>query len=161
MKVLPRNTTTKEGFTLIEIMVALGVLGAMMGMVLNVLMKGLSMRQDSADITRAVFLGEEKMNEIKGLMRPDSKKGEFEAFPGYYFEYEIKEEELDLAKMAEEFSAEERLAGSEEAKYLRERSGGEKSTTGLAFKMLKYHVVIEYPYKKKYELTFYRGLGIF
>lgn len=161
MKSHPTLKKTKKGFTLIEIMVALGVLGAVLGMILNVLMKGLSMRQDSADIVRATFLAEEKMNEIKAIMRTESNKGEFEAFPSYSYEYDITEETLDLAKLAEDFGAEDRLASSEELKYLRDRSGGEKSTTGMVFKMLKYYVVVNYPSNKKFDLTFYRGLGIF
>ncbi|MCS6985145.1 MAG: type II secretion system GspH family protein [Leptospiraceae bacterium] len=151
----------KEAFTLIEILVALGILGTLLGMILSVLMKGLSLRQESSDITRAVFLAEEKMNEIKTIVKPDSGHGEYESFPGYSYAFEIVEEELDLAKLVEELGAGERLEQTEAAKYLRRRQGSDGATTGLVFKLLRYTVKIFYPENRQYELSFYRGLGIF
>lgn len=149
------------GFTLIEILVSLGVLGTALGMILSLLTKGLSLRHETGDLTRAIFLAEEKMNEIKTLVKPDSQSGEFEAFSGYSFSYEIVEEELDLAKLAEELGAKERLEQSEAARYFRRQQGSDTATTGLAFKLLRYHVVVYFGAGQKYELNFYRGLGMF
>jgi len=151
---------SRRGFTLVEVLMAMVVTASLTGLLITSLMNAMAMRQKGLGLNRAITLAKKKMHEIKSLNKTDSGQGEFQGIPGYKFEYVIREQELDIQKMADEMGAGKMVENSPAAKYFKERSGGTKSATGLMFKLLHFHVVVKYGEKSEYALDYYRGLGI-
>ncbi|MBV6493756.1 MAG: hypothetical protein LDLANPLL_01779 [Turneriella sp.] len=139
---------------------ALTLTAALSGLVLGSVVNAMAMRQKALSLSKAITLAKQKMNEIKALNKTDSGQGDFPNVPGYKFEYLIKDEELDLQKMADELGMGESVKDSPAAKYFKERNASAKSTTGLTFKLLHFHVKVSWNEKDSYALDYYRGLGI-
>lgn len=150
----------RYGFTLIEVLMAMVLTASMTGLLISSVVNAMSMRQKALSLARAVTLAKKKMHEIKALNKTDSGQGEFPDMPGYSFAYTIREQELDLQKIADELGAGKEVANSAAAKYFKERTSSARSATGLTFKLLHFHVEVSFSDKDKYELDYYRGLGI-
>ncbi|MBL8035190.1 MAG: prepilin-type N-terminal cleavage/methylation domain-containing protein [Leptospiraceae bacterium] len=150
----------RAGFTLIEVLMAMAVTAMMTGLLISSVVNAMAMRQKALSLNRAITLAKKKMHEIKALNKTDSGQGEFPNMPGYRFDYVIREQELDLQKIADELGAGKEVANSAAAKFFKERNASTKSATGLTFKLLHFHVTVIYNEKEKYELDYYRGLGI-
>jgi len=150
---------TRKGFTLIEVLMTLALVSSVSGFIIAGALQALKMRQKAISLNRAIYLCKQKMHEIKSLNKTDSGKGEYPSSPGYRFEYVIRDQELDLQKIADSLGAGKAVESSPAAKYFKERSGGAKSTTGIAFKMMHFHVSVQWAEKESYELDYYRGLG--
>ncbi len=91
----------KSGFTLIEVIVAMAILGISLAMVMQLFSAGLKAARASCDYTRAVVHAKEKMEELVHTLRNDS--GEFE--DGFKWESEIDDyikPETDDSKKDEE-----------------------------------------------------------
>lgn len=150
----------RRGFTLIEVLMAMMLTASLSGLIIGSVVNAMSMRQKALSLNRAITLAKKKMHEIKVLNKTDSGKGDFKDVPGYRFEYLIREQELDLQKMADEMGAGKEMANSAAAKYFKDRNASTKSATGLTFKLLHFHVEIYWNEKDSYGLDYYRGLGI-
>ncbi|MBX3721617.1 MAG: type II secretion system protein [Turneriella sp.] len=150
----------RRGFTLIEVLMAMMLTASLSGLIIGSVVNAMSMRQKALSLNRAITLAKKKMHEIKALNKTDSGRGEFKDVPGYRFEYLIREQELDLQKIADELGAGKEMANSAAAKFFKERNASAKSATGLTFKLLHFHVDISWNEKDKYSLDYYRGLGI-
>ncbi|HRP69259.1 MAG TPA: prepilin-type N-terminal cleavage/methylation domain-containing protein [Turneriella sp.] len=150
----------RRGFTLIEVLMALTLTAALSGLIIGSVVNAMSMRQKALSLNKAITLAKKKMHEIKALNKTDSGRGDFVGMPGFKFEYLIKEEELDLQKMANEMGMGDAVADSPAAKYFKERNASAKSATGLAFRLLHFHVTVTWNEKDSYSLDYYRGLGI-
>lgn len=150
----------RRGFTLVEVLMAMVITASLTGMLITSLVNAMAIRQKGLGLNRAITLAKKKMHEIKSLNKTDSGRGEFPGIAGYQFEYVIREQELDIQKMANEMGAGKLIENSPAAKYFKERAGGAKSATGLTFKLLHFHVVVKYNEKNEYTLDYYRGLGI-
>jgi prepilin-type N-terminal cleavage/methylation domain-containing protein len=150
----------RYGFTLIEVLMAMMLTASMTGLLISSVVNAMSMRQKALSLGKAVTLAKKKMHEIKALNKTDSGQGEFPGMPGYSFAYTIREQELDLQKIADELGAGKEVANSAAAKYFKERTSSARSATGLTFKLLHFHVEVSFSDKDKYELDYYRGLGI-
>lgn len=150
----------RRGFTLVEVLMAMAIAASMTGLLITSLMNAMSMRQRALSLNRAITMAKKKMHEIKALNKTDSGSGEFQGSPGYRFAYVIREQELDLQKIADELGAGNAVANSAAGKYFKERNSTAKSATGLTFKLLHFHVEVFFNEKEKYELDYYRGLGI-
>jgi prepilin-type N-terminal cleavage/methylation domain-containing protein len=150
----------RRGFTLIEVLMAMMLTASLSGLIIGSVVNAMTMRQKALSLNRAITLAKKKMHEIKALNKTDSGRGEFKDVPGYRFEYLIREQELDLQKIADEMGAGKEVANSAAAKYFKERNTSAKSATGLTFKLLHFHVDVTWNDKDKYSLDYYRGLGI-
>lgn len=162
MRFLKRYAQRKRrrGFTLVEVLMAMVLTASLSGLIISSVVNSMAMRQKALHLNRAITLAKKKMNEIKVLNKTDSGRGEFQGIPGYRFEYLIREQEIDLQKMADELGAGKEMANSAAAKYFKERNASAKSTTGLTFKLMHFHVEVYWNQKDSYALDFYRGLGI-
>lgn len=150
----------RYGFTLIEVLMAMMVTASITGLLVSGVVNAMAMRQKALSLGKAVNLAKKKMHEIKALNKTDSGQGEFAGMPGYRFTYTIREQELDLQKIADELGAGKEVANSAAAKYFKERNSSAKSATGLTFKLLHFHVEVSWSSKDSYAIDFYRGLGI-
>lgn len=139
---------------------AMVLTASLSGLILGSVVNAMQMRQKALSLNRAITLAKKKMHEIKALNKTDSGRGDFKDVPGYRFEYVIREQELDLQKIADELGAGKEVANSAAAKFFKERNSSAKSATGLTFKLLHFHVDVTWNEKDKYSLDFYRGLGI-
>lgn len=150
---------------MIEIMVALALFATIMGSSLGLISKSIEYRVKSQDLNKAVFLAQQKMNSIKIFNDEKSDQGEYESFPGYSFEFEIKEEEIDLMALAESMlgdGASEMMDPSAMATVLGEKnnSGDKNLNSGPLFVMLHYRVTITFNEIQKYSLDYYKGIGL-
>ncbi|MBS0618055.1 MAG: prepilin-type N-terminal cleavage/methylation domain-containing protein [Spirochaetes bacterium] len=164
MKILHRvrlwyRNRRRRGFTLIEVLMAMMVTGAFSGLIITSVVNAMNMRQKALNLNRAATLGKKKMHEIKALNKTDSGRGDFQGFPGFSYNYVIDEQELDLQKMADSLGAGKSVDDSAAAKYFKEHNSGSRSATGLAFKLLHFHVDVDYSGNQRYSLDYYRGLG--
>jgi prepilin-type N-terminal cleavage/methylation domain-containing protein len=150
----------RRGFTLIEVLMAMMLTASLSGLIIGSVVNAMNMRQKALSLNRAITLAKKKMSEIKALNKTDSGRGDFQGVPGYRFEYLIREQELDLQKMADEMGAGKEVANSAAAKYFKDRNSSGKSATGLTFKLLHFHVEVSWNDKDKYALDYYRGMGI-
>lgn len=150
----------RRGFTLIEVLMAMMLTASLSGLVIGSVVNAMNMRQKALSLNRAITLAKKKMSDIKALNKTDSGRGDFPGVPGYRFDYVIREQELDLQKMADQMGAGKEVANSAAAKFFKERNASAKSATGLTFKMLHFHVEVSWSDKDKYALDYYRGLGI-
>ncbi len=150
----------RRGFTLIEVLMAMVLTASLTGLLISSVVNAMSMRQKALSLNRAITLAKKKMHEIKSFNKTDSGQGDFKGIPGYRFEYSIREEELDLQKIADELGAGKEASQSAAAKYFKEHNAGTKSATGLTFKLLHFHVEVRWNEKDAYALDYYRGMGI-
>ena len=81
--------SAEKGFTLIEIMATMAILGIALTIIIELFSSGLRLAQKSQDYSRAIFYGRQLLEEIC-LQKEISEKveeGEFEG--GYTWKYEI------------------------------------------------------------------------
>lgn len=78
---------SSSGFTLIEIIVSMAILGISLVMVMQLFSAGLKSAKASCDYTRAIVHAKDKMAELSETLTNDS--GEFE--DGFRFETEIED----------------------------------------------------------------------
>jgi general secretion pathway protein I len=155
----------EQGFSMIEIMVALALFATIMGSSLGLISKSIEYRVKGQDLNKAVFLAQQQMNSIKIFNDEKSDQGEYESFPGFSYEFEIKEEEIDLMAMAESMlgeGASEMMDPSAMATVLGQKnnSGDKNLNSGPLFVMLHYRVTITYNEIQKYSIDYYKGIGL-
>lgn len=90
-----------EGFTLIEVIVAMAILGISLTLVMQLFSGGLRSAKAASDYTRAIVHAKDKMEELSSMLNNDS--GEFE--DGFKWEAEtedykvLEESEHNLLKL--------------------------------------------------------------
>ena len=100
--------SSSKGFTLIEIMVTLAILGIALTVIIELFSGGLRLARKSEDYSRAVFYGRQLLEEIC-LQKEISEReevGEFEG--GYTWKYEIKPHSVLIEKEEEKKGKKER-----------------------------------------------------
>ena len=122
------------------------------------------MKEGAEELNKAIFLARQKMNEIKIKNSDTSEDGQFKAFPGYSFKYEIKTEEIDFSGAGKEDDADDEESesansstSSKAREYLEENNLITETVTGQTFPMRKYLVTISYGDGKTYKLEYYRA----
>ncbi|MEW6162294.1 MAG: type II secretion system protein [Nitrospirota bacterium] len=81
---------TKRGFTLIEVMIALSIVGALLVTLIYTLNYNLGIAERHETITVAAILARDKISEIE--KRPVDSRGEFpEPYSDYQYETTVKE----------------------------------------------------------------------
>jgi general secretion pathway protein I len=81
------KTKSQHGFTLIEVIVAMAILGITLVLVMQLFSGGLRASRASCDYTRAVVHAKDKMEEM--MLNPVQGSGEFE--DGFMWETEVQE----------------------------------------------------------------------
>lgn len=152
-----RKKRIRPGFTLLEVAMALAIGGFAMVFTYSLIAKGIQMQKEAVLISNAVHLAKIKMAQVDAStnMESDVSKGEIPGYPGYKFETSIKEEEMDLLKLAMGGDAEELkekapkdLLGDKDANLndiLKKRGQAQGSETGGLIKVFRVKVTITYP----------------
>jgi prepilin-type N-terminal cleavage/methylation domain-containing protein len=153
MKTSNRNI---QGFTLIEILIAISIASTVMGMIIFMIMSSLDMRKKGVRLNTAIFLAENLMDEIKNVEDLVDKSGELDNNPGFSYSYSMNEVDYDP------FSGLSSAIKNKEQLTLQQHRAGQSSelSTGLSFKMRHYKVIIMFQKNKLYELECLRGLKV-
>ena len=98
----PVTRYSKNGFTLIEVMIAIAIIAIALVVILHSCGLGVSMANESQDLSLATFLAQEKMAEIEleGFLGVGEKEGDFgEEYPGFIWREVVAETPIeDLRK---------------------------------------------------------------
>ncbi|XDD44222.1 prepilin-type N-terminal cleavage/methylation domain-containing protein [Leptospira sp. WS60.C2] len=99
----------RSAFTLIEVTIAMAMAAMVMTLTYARIADGIAFQKKAVLLSNAVHLAKIKMAQVDSstTMQTDTTRGSIDAFPGYTFETEIKEEEMDLLKLAGGPNAEE------------------------------------------------------
>ncbi len=93
------SRTRRNGFTLLEIMIALGILGSSLVVLLTSIFHSVEMYRVAQETVIAGFLAQEKFTELRtarsGVGIGDYKDGAFEKFPGYRWKYRVEKVTLE------------------------------------------------------------------
>ncbi|MCC5815659.1 MAG: prepilin-type N-terminal cleavage/methylation domain-containing protein [Leptospira sp.] len=147
----------RAGFTLLEVAMALAIGGVAMVYTYKLIAQGIQMQKEAVLVSNAVHLAKIKMAQVDAStdMESDVTKGDIPGYPGYSFETSIKEEELDLLKLAMggdsqdlKDKAPKDLLGDKDAnlnEILKERGQAQGSETGGLIKVFRVKVSITYP----------------
>jgi general secretion pathway protein I len=88
---LKRPDNRKSGFTLLEVMIAVAILGAALVTILSLNSRSILLGSESASILLATMLAQEKLGEIE-IERPLKagwSSGNFELYPEFHFQREV------------------------------------------------------------------------
>jgi len=152
-----KKNKLRQGFTLIEISIALAIAASAIVFTFSLISKGLSLQRQAITLTNAVFLAKIKMAQIDASpkLETTSSKGEIPGYEGYRYETEIKEEELDLLKLAEQggekgkkSNPDDLLGSNTNSKMdelLKKRGKSSGSKTGGVIKIFRIKVSIFFP----------------
>ncbi len=167
-----KKRNKRSGFTLLEVAIGMGMAAAAMVYTYAMIADGMKYQKRAVTLTNAIHLAKIKMAQVDSstTMQSDKSKGTVPGFPGYLFETEIKEEELDLLKLAAGPKAEElkkkapkdMLGDKDEGlSDLMKKRGQKKSfETGGLLKVFHVKVAIEYPEgnkKSTYQVETFRS----
>jgi len=150
----------KKGFSLIEVVIALSIAAYCMAETYSLISRGIYLQRQAISLTNAVFLAKIKLAQIdaSAKLETTSAKGDIPGYIGYKYEVDVKEEELDLLKLAENSRAGKppadilgEDANSKMSDLLKKRGQSQGSKTGGLIKIFKIRVAIIYPIGAKEE----------
>lgn len=83
--ILKTAVNNNSGFTLLEVLVAVVILGSTLAVLLGAVNRNLVLAADSKNLSIARMLAQNKISEIelRGYPSDTSEEGEFEDFPGF------------------------------------------------------------------------------
>ncbi len=154
---LRRKLLVRRGFTLIEVTIGMAMAAVAMVYTYSMIADGMKYQKQGVQLANAVHLAKIKMAQVDSstTMTSDTTKGPVPGFPGYEFITEIKEEELDLLKLAGGPGAEELkkkapkdMLGDKDVGLndLMKKTGKSKTfETGGILKVFRIKVTISYP----------------
>ncbi len=89
--------THESGFTLIEIMLSIVLIGLVLTTISEFQAKGMDIARETIELTRAALLAKEKMVEWeRGMIPEDGGDGDFgEDFPDYRWNIEVQNTDLE------------------------------------------------------------------
>ena len=148
---------SRQGFTLIEVALALAIAGSAMVWTYSLISNGLTMQRRGENLANAVLLARIKMAQIDASTKLEQKtdSGEIPGYRGYTYETIVREEELDLLKAAKGGSADDPAPpedllenssnqGLDELLKKRGKTQNESQTGGI-ITVLRIIVKINYP----------------
>lgn len=144
----------RKGFTLVEVAIALALAATAIVSSYRLISSGMIMQRKAISLTNAVFLAKIKMAQIEASPKIEttSAKGDLPGYVGYRYEINIKEEEMNLLKMAEGGQKKkppaDLLGKDNDAKLndlLKKRGQAQDSKTAGLIKVFKISVKIIYP----------------
>ncbi len=135
---------TYRSFTYLEVLIASSILSIAFSLGYMLFSRASYAKIQGERLEKAIYLAEEKMEEISSIYRTTSDEGET-SIEGYFYSYEIVEEEWVLSDFLEEkgFSLNEEILTSIPESF-------------SEVKVLIYRVRIEFPIKNSYEIFFIR-----
>ncbi len=145
---------SSSGFTLIEVMIAMSLFGAVFGSIGYLLISAMDTRGDAIILHRSTLLAKKQMNKIKQVLKETSEEQKIEGFPNYRYHYEIQKKEIDLLNYASLQDEQENNSFSVRSNEAENR----ESVTGGIIKVLHYQVTIQHKSNLKYTLNYYRIL---
>lgn len=89
-----RPPGAEPGFTLLEVLVALVILGVALTALLSAEAAGVRLRSQSQELTLATFLAQARMTDVElaGFPELGTREGDFgDAYPGYRWELTVSE----------------------------------------------------------------------
>lgn len=97
-----KHRAKRRGFTLIEVTIGMAMAAVAMVYTYSMIADGMKYQKQGVQLANAVHLAKIKMAQVDSstTMSSDTTKGPIPGFPGYEFITEIKEEEMDLLKLA-------------------------------------------------------------
>lgn len=140
-----------------EVAIAVAVGGAIIVWTYSMIAEGMKFLKESQHLNNAIHLSKIKMAQIDSATKLESDKtsGEVPGFPGYRFETEVREEEIDFLKLAQGKPAEEakkkapvELFQGKDSKMndlLKARGKTRGSETGGSMKVFRVAITIFYP----------------
>jgi len=147
----------RQGFTLLEVAIGMAMAAVAMVHTYTMIADGMRYQKKAVSVANAVQLAKIKMAQIDSsvTVQPDSSKGEIPGYPGFRFETEIKEEEMDLLKLANGPNAEDLkkkapkdLLGDKDeglSDLLKKRGQARSFETGGLLKVFRIRVAISFP----------------
>lgn len=106
MKILSKRISDQKGFSLLEVLFALALIGISLTTLLASQSQGLSLANEAKFNTTAAFLAQGKMAELEiadiNDLRSDSGEFDEELYPEYYWEVEIDKESISLLEAYED-----------------------------------------------------------
>jgi general secretion pathway protein I len=144
----------RKGISLIEVVIALGISSYLMAETYKLVSEAVYYQKEAISLSNAVFLAKIKMAQIDSSVKLEttSSKGDIVGYNGYKYEVEIKEEELDLLKLAEKKDSVKPpsdMMGKDSMgkvnELLEKRGKSKGSTTGGLIKVFRIKVAIIYP----------------
>lgn len=147
------RSKSREGFTLLEVGMALLIAGLVISGVYGLISVSVQAERESVVLSNAVHLAKIKMAQIdsSSILDSDTSSGEIPGYPGFEYETEIKEEQLNLMKLAmgeENKNAKpaDLLGGDPKmAELMKKRSGNVGSNTLGLIRVFRVRVTIKYP----------------
>ncbi len=147
----------RSGFTLIEVTIGMAMAAVAMVYTYSMIADGMRYQKQGVQLANAVHLAKIKMAQVDSstTMVSDTTKGPVPGFPGYEFVTEIKEEEMDLLKLAGGPNADalrkkapKDLLGDKDVglnNLMKERGKSKTFETGGILKVFRIKVSITYP----------------
>ncbi len=148
-----------EGFTLIEVMMAMGLFGVIFGSIGYLLITAIDARRDAVILNQSALIARKYMDKIQRLLKEESKEGEVANFPNYRYRYEIEEEEQDIFKndlLQDNDELKEKIANSISGSD--PNAQNKDSVTAGIINTLHYQVTISHKSGIDYSLDYYRIL---
>ena len=92
----------RKGFSLVEVSLALVVASTVMTYIYSILANTIRLQQETEFLNTAIFLAKLKVSQIdaSSSLEDETLKGKIPGYKGFSFETEVKEDELDLFKLA-------------------------------------------------------------
>ncbi len=87
-----------QGFTLLEVMVAMAIIAITLGVIFDSQSTSLSLACEAKFNTTGPLLAQKKISELESIRTEDifSASGEFEDFPGYRWKLQVEEPAFDF-----------------------------------------------------------------
>lgn len=93
-----------HGFTLLEILIAIGIIGFALVGLLGLHARNIGMTLRDQNMTRATLLARQKVSEIEfraraeGIDAISGESGGFEGYPGFAYDVQVEPTELDMIR---------------------------------------------------------------
>lgn len=167
-----KRKSHRHGFSLLEVAIAMAMAAVAMVYTYSMIAEGMKYQKKAVSISNAVQLAKVKMAQLDAStsLISESAKGEIPGYPGYSFETEVKEEEMDLLKLAngpgsdalKKKTPKDLLSDRDEgvSELLKKRGQSRNFETGGLLKVFRVRVSIFYPLEtrnNKYTVETFRS----
>ncbi len=150
---MPVNSS-RSGISLIEILIAVSIFATVFGSIIYMITASINARYEAGKFKQTIILARQKMNDIRNTLEEKEEEGEYQAFPGFKFNYQIKQIEVDILAMAGEFG----IFGEKVEEEISKVSDKDALETGGLINLMHYVVKVNYRNNVQYTLDYYKAL---